>query len=182
MQRKTTLGLLAAAIILAVISYTSGGMGNVLTGIKSAASVFYRVSPLLVAAFILAGLVQVLVPEEYIGKLLGNKSGLKGYFIAGVAGALIPGGPYVYFPLAASFIGSGAALGPMISFIVGKNLWSLSRIPMEVALLGPQLTLIRFAATLLFPPLAGVIAQTLFGKLYQQIQANAKSRQEGSEG
>ncbi len=181
MQKKTTLGLTIAVAVLAVISYMQGGPGNVLAGIKGAVSVFYSVLPLLLAAFLVAGLVQVLAPREFIGKMLGDKSGIKGYFIAGIAGAIIPGGPYVYFPLVVSFISSGAALGPMISFIVGKNLWSLSRIPMEIALMGPRLTLIRFTATLLFPPLAGLIAQHLFSKTYERIQRDVTSRQEGSE-
>lgn len=182
MQNRTALVLFIAALVLAVIAYIQGGTASVIEGIKNGLGVLYSVFLLLLAAFMLAGLVQVLVPQELIGKLLGSESGIKGYIIAGLAGALIPGGPYVYFPLAASFIASGAALGPMVSFIVAKNLWSLSRIPMEIALVTPRITLIRFISTLLFPPLAGLIAHTLFGRVYYRIRQDVKCRQGGSEG
>jgi len=41
-------------------------------------------------------------------------------------------------------------------------LWAVSRLPMEVGILGWKFTLIRLAATFFFPPIAGWIAQTLF--------------------
>jgi hypothetical protein len=53
-------------------------------------------------------------------------------------------------------------MGTMVAFLTGWSLWAVSRLPMEVGILGWRLTIIRLASTLLFPPLAGLIAQTLF--------------------
>ncbi|RLA91982.1 MAG: permease, partial [Deltaproteobacteria bacterium] len=38
-----------------------------------------------------------------------------------------------------------------------------SRLPMEVGIMGWKFTLIRVASTFFFPPLAGLMAQALFG-------------------
>jgi uncharacterized membrane protein YraQ (UPF0718 family) len=87
-----------------------------------------------------------------------------------LGGALIPGGPYVYYPIAAALLHTGAGLGVLVAFITAKNLWAISRIPLEFALLGPQLTLIRFAVTLIIPPLLGVLAEMLLGPQVERIR------------
>jgi hypothetical protein len=51
----------------------------------------------------------------------------------------------------------------MVAFLTGWSLWAFSRLPMEVGILGWRLTIIRMVSTLVFPPLAGIFAQLLFG-------------------
>jgi uncharacterized membrane protein YraQ (UPF0718 family) len=87
---------------------------------------------------------------------------------------LIPGGPYVYYPIAGSLLQSGAGLGVLIAFVAAKNLWSITRLPYEFALLGPQLTLLRYFLTLVFPPLLGYLAETLFGNNIERIREAAQ--------
>ena len=58
---------------------------------------------------------------------------------------------------------SGPGIGTMAAFLTGWSLWAVSRLPMEVGILGWRLTLVRLASTFFFPPIAGWIAQTLFG-------------------
>jgi hypothetical protein len=50
----------------------------------------------------------------------------------------------------------------MVAFLTGWSLWAVARIPMEVGILGWKLTLARVASTLVFPPIAGLIASVLF--------------------
>jgi hypothetical protein len=49
----------------------------------------------------------------------------------------------------------------MVSFLTAWSLWAFARLPMEVGILGMRLTVIRLAAVLVFPPLAGGIALAL---------------------
>jgi uncharacterized membrane protein YraQ (UPF0718 family) len=128
------------------------------------------VVPLLVAAFLVAGLTQVLVTQEFVQRWLGASAGWRGILLACLGGALMPGGPYAYYPIAAVLLRSGASLGVLVAFVTAKNLWSLTRLPLEFALLGPYLTLVRFAATLLIPPLLGLLAELLFGRRVEQIR------------
>lgn len=89
-------------------------------------------------------------------------SGLRGILIASGLGALTPGGPYVSFPLVASLYESGAGIGSVVAFVTAWSLWGVTRLPLEIAFLGVRVTLIRIASTLIFPPLAGLIARRFF--------------------
>ena len=157
-----TIIMAALAAIFLIIGYYKG-QGQHITGIKSAMNMTVQILPLLIFAFIVAGMVQVLLPQELISKWIGAESGLRGIFIGTVAGALAPGGPYVSLPVAAGLLRSGAGVGTMVAFLTGWSLWAVSRLPMEVGILGWKFTLIRLASTFFFPPIAGLIAHTLFG-------------------
>ena len=64
--------------------------------------------------------------------------------------------------IAAGLMRSGAGIGTMVAYLTGWSLWAITRLPMEVGILGWKLTMIRFASTLVFPPIAGILAQLLF--------------------
>jgi uncharacterized membrane protein YraQ (UPF0718 family) len=125
---------------------------------------------MLVAAFLTAGLIQALVSRETVSHWLGAESGWRGLALACLGGALIPGGPYVYYPIAGALLQSGAGLGVLVAFVTAKNLWSISRLPMEFALLGPRITVTRFLVTLAIPPLLGLAAQALFGGYIARVR------------
>jgi len=57
---------------------------------------------------------------------------------------------------------TGASVGTMVAFLTGWSLWAVTRLPMEVGILGWKFTIIRIASTFFFPPIAGLIAQTFF--------------------
>lgn len=162
MQRTMTLVLFIAGLGLGVVAYVEGGWSRVLSGLSGTGHLLVGVTLLIVAAFVLAGLIQVMISKETVTRWLGEESGWRGFLIGGVAGALIPGGPYVYYPIAVAFLRSGANIGTIVTFVVAKNLWTLSRLPIEVALLGVHVTWVRYVVTLVFPPLAGLLAQLLF--------------------
>jgi uncharacterized protein len=152
------------AITLVLVGYNKGN-GAHLVGLESAWKMTIQVLPLLLFAFIVAGMVQVLIPREILTKWVGAESGFRGIMIGALAGGLAPGGPYVSLPIVAGMIKSGASIGTMVAFLTGWSLWAFNRLPMEIGVLGWQFTLIRFAAVLIFPPIAGLIAQLLFGNV-----------------
>jgi len=149
------------AITLFIIAYQKG-QGEHITGMKSALNMMIQILPLLFFALIIAGLVQVLLPHELLSKWIGKESGFRGIIIGTIAGGLSPGGPYVSLPIVAGLLRSGASVGTMVAFLTGWSLWAVSRLPMEVGILGWKFTLIRLATTFFFPPIAGWIAQALF--------------------
>lgn len=150
--------------VLAVILVAVGiqrGRGEYVIGLKSAWVMTYQVLPLLLFAFIVAGMIQALLPRELLTKWVGTESGMRGILIGTLAGGLTPGGPYVSLPVVAGLIRSGASIGTMVAFLTAWSLWAVARLPMEVGILGWKFTLIRFASTFFFPPIAGLIAQLL---------------------
>jgi len=156
-----TIIMAAVALILLIIGYLKGE-GQHTTGLKSALNMTVEILPLLIFAFIVAGMVQTLLPRELISRWIGEESGLRGILIGTVAGGLTPGGSYVSLPLVAGFLRTGASVGTMVAYLTGWSLWAVSRMPMEIGILGWRFVLARLTATFFFPPIAGLIAQTLF--------------------
>ena len=102
--------LLIVILILAYIAFSRDGWRLVYEGINSGITILIREIPLLITAFLTAGLIQALVKKEFITRWLGKDSGLKGILLACLGGGLIPGGPYVYYPIAGALLSSGAGL------------------------------------------------------------------------
>ncbi len=152
------------ALVLAYLAYNKGESQH-LIGLKSAWTMTYQILPMLIFAFIIAGMIQVLLPRELVAKWVGAESGFRGILIGTIAGGLSPGGPYVSLPIAVGLLKSGAGVGTMVAYLTGWSLWAISRLPMELGILGWRLTLIRLACTFFFPPIAGVIAQYLFANV-----------------
>ncbi|MEN8243149.1 MAG: permease [Chloroflexota bacterium] len=173
MRDKSAIILILVVLLLAVVLGLERGLAGIWEGLQSGGAVLWSVVPLLAAAFLVAGLTQVLVTEEFVKEWLGAASGWRGIALACLAGALIPGGPYVYYPITAVMLHNGAGLGVLVAFVAAKNLWSISRFPLEVALLGWELTLIRYAITLVIPPIFGALTQSLFGRHLETIRREA---------
>lgn len=173
MRDKTPLFLLLILLILVVYTGYEMGWQSVGDGFLAGGKILFQVVPLLAAAFLVAGMTQVLVTQELVTKWLGSQTGWKGIGLACLAGALIPGGPYVYYPITAVMLHNGAGLGVLVAFISAKNLWSVSRLPYEIALIGLEFTVSRFLLTLIFPPLIGILSEAFFGKFLVQIREKA---------
>lgn len=149
-------------IIAFVLFYISYQRGQHTAGTKAAIAMLIDILPLLFFAFIIAGMIQTLLPREMISKWVGAESGMRGILVGSIAGGLSPGGPFVSLPIAAGLLKAGAGVGTMVAYLTGWSLWAVARLPMEVGVLGWKLTFIRLASTLVFPPIAGLIAQTFF--------------------
>ena len=154
---STTLVLAVIAVVLLAIAYYRG-RELPLEGLLTAGRTLWRNLPILLLGFIAAGLVQVIVPKELISRWLGGQAGVKGVLIACVTGGLVPGSPYAVFPLLGAFYQAGAGLGAVVGFISAWALWSVTRLPIEMALIDPKVALIRYGITFIVPPIAGLIA------------------------
>ncbi len=159
-----TLVMGVLAITLLIFGYIRGE-GEHLTGLQTASKMIIEILPLLIFAFIVAGMVQILIPREFLGKWVGAGSGFRGILIGSIAGGLAPGGPYVSLPLVAGLLKAGAGTGTMVAFLTGWSIWAVGRLPMEIGILGWKFTLIRVLSTIIFPPIAGLIANLFFSNV-----------------
>jgi len=153
------MGLLAVIVI--IIGYQKGVH---IEGLKAGGNMLWQIVPLLIFAFIIAGMIPKLIPQELIARWIGVESGFRGILVGSVLGGLAPGGPYVSLPIAAGLLRTGASVGTMVAFITGWSLLALSRAPMEIGILGWQFWLVRMACTFFFPPIAGLIANAFFSR------------------
>jgi len=152
------------AIVLLVIGYQKGG-GEHILGLKAAGILLMQIIPLLICAFIVAGMIQVLIPHELISKWVGIESGFRGILIGTLIGGLTPGGPFISLPIAAGLLRTGASIGTMVAFMTSWSLISVHRLPLEIGIMGWQFALIRLACVFFFPPIAGLIANALFSRV-----------------
>ncbi len=78
-----------------------------------------------------------------------------------MAGGLVPGAPYAVFPLVSALYQAGAGLGAVVGFVSAWSLWSVSRLPVEMALIDPEPALVRYVVTFAVPPIAGLLAEAV---------------------
>ena len=154
----TTLILAAVAAILLVIAFWQGH-SLPQAGLQAAGRTLWRNLPMLLLSFVIAGLVQVLIPKDLITRWLGAQAGVKGVLIGCIVGGLVPGAPYAVFPLVAALYQAGAGLGSVVGFVSAWSLWSVSRLPVEMALIDPKPALVRYIITFVVPPMAGLLAE-----------------------
>jgi uncharacterized membrane protein YraQ (UPF0718 family) len=154
--------LIMGTIALVLFTVTTvQGNGQNISGLKSAMQMTVQILPLLIFAFIVAGYVQVLIPKELLSKWVGEESGLRGIIVGTLAGGLTPGGPYVSLPIAAGLLKSGAGMGTMVAFVTSWSLYAVARLPMDIGILGVRFTVIRLISIVIFPPIAGILANIL---------------------
>ena len=159
-----TLVMAALAAALLALGWWRG-QGEHVAGLRAAGTMSLQVLPLLVFAFIAAGMIQTLLPREAVARWIGGESGLRGILVGTVAGGLTPGGPYVSLPIVAGLLRSGASIGTVVAFVTAWSLWAVARLPMEVGILGWKVAGIRLLCTFFFPPIAGWMAQVVFGSV-----------------
>ena len=160
-MKKSLIVIAVSVLVLVIVAMIVGGWNLVLQGLESAGDTAMKSALMLVVSFVVIGQIQVLLSKERIDNWLGKYSGVKGIAISAIAGGLIPGGPYVYYPFAQSFADKGFPTYILIAFLFGKHLYDFSRLPMEISLIDPQVALIRNLITLPIPIIAGLLAQRL---------------------
>jgi uncharacterized membrane protein YraQ (UPF0718 family) len=150
----------------AVLAWRTGGPARVGQALTTGSALFVAVLPNLILGFALAGFLHVLIPGELISRWMGHGSGTQGLLVGSLAGMLTPGGPFTHFPILASFLAKGAAVGPVCAYIAAWALLGLNRILIwELPILGPKIAFVRFAASAGVPPLVGWLAGWLFRAL-----------------
>ncbi|NIO08815.1 MAG: hypothetical protein GTO40_12685 [Deltaproteobacteria bacterium] len=149
--------LISLVIILAVCAYFQGD-GRHISGLSKGMKMLFAIVPAFVCASLIAGYLQVLLPESVIQGWLGDESGLKGIAVGYLAGFSTFGGPFVSFPVAASLYQAGASVATVTTFITSWAIWGGGIIFYELSILGPRLFAIRITASFFFPLIAGLIA------------------------
>ena len=151
----STLVLALLAVLFAAVAYWKDP-GLPWIGAKTGLSMLSFVVPRLIPALILAGMIQVVIPQDTVVRYFGRQSGLAAILMASLAGMLTPGGPMVSMPLLVVLANSGMALGPMVAYMTAWSLFGMQRIiSWEAPLMGWRFVTVRVLSTLAFPVIAG---------------------------
>ena len=157
--------LAGIAVVLGVMAYLKDP-GLPAVGARLGVSMLWFILPRLIPAMLLAGLIQVLVPQEVVARLLGRQGGLRALLVATFAGMLTPGGPMVTVPLMVALANSGMPLPPLVAYMTSWSLFGMQRIiSWEAPLMGWHFVAVRVIASLGFPVLAGwLVALFYYGE------------------
>ena len=156
----STLVLAGLALIFAVIAYFKDPSLPVI-GARNGLKMLGFVLPRLIPALLLAGLFQVVVPQEIVSRYFGREVGIKGLIMAMLAGVMTPGGPMVSVPFLVALAHSGAALPALVTYMTAWSLFGLQRIiAWEAPLMGWRFVWVRIIPSLAFPVVAGWLVAT----------------------
>ncbi len=157
-----TLTLVVLALAMATYAWRRND-GSLRAGFNAGWHTLKRNLPLLLLAFAVVGYVDVLSPTQLIETWIGPQSGWEGLVIADAVGILLPGGPYVVFPLIAVLYKAGAGIGPTITLVTSWAMLALISVAFELPFMGWRFTAVRWGLGLGFPILVGAVVRILFG-------------------
>ncbi|MBI1959502.1 MAG: permease [Candidatus Rokubacteria bacterium] len=158
----STLVLVSLAVIFGLIAYWKDP-GLPWIGARTGLSLLWLVLPRLIPALILAGMLQVVIPQETVARYFGRQSGLMAILMATLAGIVTPGGPMVTVPLLVVLANSGMALGPMVAYMTSWSLFGMQRIiAWEAPLMGWHFVFVRVVPSLAFPVIAGLLVKLYY--------------------
>lgn len=157
--------ILAGMLLFTIaIAYRQHGKEGIKSGLVGIVKTVAFVAPFIFLGVVLAGLLEVVLPQELISEWMGEDSGITGVLIGTVVGILVPGGPYVVVPLLASVMETGAGVGPVAAFFTAWGVIPLTRtIAWEIPFLGVNFTAARFTVNLGFPIVVGIVTPWLMG-------------------
>ena len=151
----STIILVVLAVVFTGLAYVKDP-GLPWIGARNGLSLLWFILPRLIPALILTGMLQVLIPQEVVGRYFGREAGFRGIVIASVAGVLTPGGPMVSVPLMVALAHSGAGLAALVAYMTSWSLFGIQRIiAWEAPLMGWRFVVARVIPSLAFPVVAG---------------------------
>ncbi len=149
---------LGLGLLFVILNARSGRHGR---GLNDSRTMLWGVLPVIVVAFVLAGMVEALIPEQFVRQWLAREAGMRGVLFGTVGGSLLAMGPYASFPIIASIWSAGAGWGTVISLITAWALFGLNKMPFEIGFFGLRFTLIRVGLCLPLCMGAGALAHLL---------------------
>ncbi len=154
--------MLGLLVVLCAVAYGRGGTELVGESLGSGARMLLRFALIIVVSFLVAGLAERLVPQDWVRMSLGDEAGLRGIVLASLAGVFTPAGPFISMPVAAAMLRSGAGHGAVVAFLSAWSLLALHRfIAWEVPILGLRFAALRYGISLVVPVLAGLLVRSL---------------------
>ena len=160
-----------SALAIAVLAYHVGGGGvssatartRFLAILVEDLGLFGVMIPKVLAGCLIGAFVTLLLPRETVARWVGAESGFGGIVIATIAGAILPGGPFTIYPVAAAFLAVGADVGAACAFVVAWSLLGYTRaIVWELPFFGLDFVTWRIIVSLPLPIIAGLSARAVW--------------------
>jgi hypothetical protein len=123
---------------------------------------FLRLVPRMAIGILGSGFIAAALPQDVVVAWLGSSSGVLGIALAGIAGAMTPGGPVVGFALAAAALKGGAGAPQVIAYSTAWALYAFPRLlTYELPIMPARVVWLRVVASLPLPFIAAWLAMVL---------------------
>jgi uncharacterized membrane protein YraQ (UPF0718 family) len=161
--------LVAISVVLVWRRDGAHGVTEILVGDLA---LFGGILPRVLAGCLLGAFITEILPHEKVSRSLGPESGLRGLLIGTAFGAILPGGPFTAYPVAAALLTVGADFGATIAMVVSWTLIGYGRaVAWELPILGTDFTIWRIALSVPIPILAGALGRIVYVRLYPKGRA-----------
>lgn len=158
--------------ISVVLVWRRDGVHGVTEILFSDLALFGGILPRVLAGCLLGAFISEILPHEKISRSLGPQSGLRGLLIGTAFGAILPGGPFTAYPVAAALLTIGADFGATIAMVVSWTLIGYGRaVAWELPILGTDFTIWRILLSVPIPILAGALGRVVYVRLYPKGEA-----------
>jgi uncharacterized membrane protein YraQ (UPF0718 family) len=157
----------ALVAVSATLVWRRDGIDGVLEILTHDLGLFGGILPRVLAGCLLGAFIAEILPHEKVSRSLGPNSGLKGLLIGAAFGAILPGGPFTAYPVAAALLTVGADFGAAIAMVVSWTLIGYGRaVAWELPILGTEFTAWRIVISLPIPVLAGALGRFVYVRMY----------------
>lgn len=167
--------MMSIAVLVAisvVLVWRRDGIHGVLEILGSDLVLFGGILPRVLAGCLLGAFIAEILPHEKVSRALGPQSGLKGLLIGTAFGAILPGGPFTAYPVAAALLTIGADFGATIAMVVSWTLIGYGRaVAWELPIMGTDFTIWRIVLSAPIPILAGALGRIVYVRLYPKGEA-----------
>jgi len=175
-QRKpigwSMISIAVLVAICVVLVWRRNGMHGVTEILYGDLALFGGILPRVLAGCLLGAFITEILPHEKVSRSLGPQSGLKGLLIGTAFGAILPGGPFTAYPVAAALLTVGADFGATIAMVVSWTLIGYGRaVAWELPILGTDFTLWRIVLSVPIPILAGALGRVVYVRLHPKREA-----------
>ena len=128
------------------------------------AHVFAMMAPWLVFGFLMAGIVAVLIPRNWVNRVMGGSSGILGILRAVAIGIPLPICSCGVLPIAAGLRKHGAGKGPTAALLVSTPQTGIDSILATYGLMGPVFAIARPVAAALTGIVGGMVVSAVGGE------------------
>ncbi|MCC7348830.1 MAG: permease [Variibacter sp.] len=158
----STIALLVLVVSAGLTVLIRDGGAHFLEILMGDVLLFINMLPNLLAGCLVGAFIALLLPREVVGRWVGEESGFTGLLIATLAGAILPGGPFTIYPIAATLAVLGADVGATCALIVAWALLGYSRaLIWELPFFGIDFVGWRVLLAVPLPFIAGLLARPL---------------------
>ena len=159
---RMTLFFTVLAAVSGIAAYLTRGPSVCLEALAAVGLLLLKVIPLIMAAVMISGYVRTIIPSETVERWLGSSSGLRGWSIALLGGALTPGGPFASFPIVVALLRAGASFDVTVVYLTAWSVIGINRaLIWEIPFFGIEFVAVKMLVSLPLPFIAGFVARAL---------------------